>query len=305
MGLLPGLRRVRADVHHQGDGLYYRRASSASSCWACSPGRSGAGCSPPWSAYGGAPPGPALLILLAKTAARCPASPTRTPPRRHQELHRPERQPRPDPAPAGPGRGAAVCPLCRRLGLPALGPAPPGRRPHAYEALAAPAARRRRAPWPPWAPQPAPLAGMEPWTVTNRDRGPTMPRHGTATATATAHSNGAEPMARRQRDRTATNGAAYGGRRSPCRRAPRSGPAAALRAGLAALRGRHPAARPSTLWIGLAIIAGIYVAFYTSLFSNLPGLLTGLFGSVGYWMAQQDVARGGQPWYYYSDCAAL
>jgi hypothetical protein len=56
---------------------------------------------------------------------------------------------------------------------------------------------------------------------------------------------------------------------------------------------------PVVLWTGLAVMAVIYTAFYSSLFSNLPGLLTGIFGSVGYWMHQQGVARGGQPWYYF------
>jgi predicted membrane-bound mannosyltransferase len=55
----------------------------------------------------------------------------------------------------------------------------------------------------------------------------------------------------------------------------------------------------SVLWTGLAIVAVIYAGFYTTLFSNLPGLLTGIFGSIGYWMHQQGVARGGQPWYYF------
>ena len=28
-------------------------------------------------------------------------------------------------------------------------------------------------------------------------------------------------------------------------------------------------------------------------------MVTGFWQSLGYWIAQQDVARGGQPWYYY------
>ena len=94
------------------------------------------------------------------------------------------------------------------------------------------------------------------------------------------------------------DGASYEERRRACEDVPpvvtprpRSGPAAALPAGLAALRGGHAAARPQHAWIGLAIAAVIYVAFYTSLFSNLPGLLTGIFGSVGYWLAQQRRGR--------------
>ncbi len=51
--------------------------------------------------------------------------------------------------------------------------------------------------------------------------------------------------------------------------------------------------------VNAAIFWGIYIFFYTSIFSNWPGLATGLVGSLGYWLAQQGVQRGGQPWYYY------
>jgi uncharacterized protein (TIGR03663 family) len=51
--------------------------------------------------------------------------------------------------------------------------------------------------------------------------------------------------------------------------------------------------------VNASIFWGIYIFFYTSIFSNWPGLATGLVGSLGYWLAQQGVQRGGQPWYYY------
>jgi uncharacterized protein (TIGR03663 family) len=51
--------------------------------------------------------------------------------------------------------------------------------------------------------------------------------------------------------------------------------------------------------VNAAIFWGIYIVFYTSIFSNWAGLATGLVGSLGYWLAQQGVQRGGQPWYYY------
>ncbi|MGZ6347239.1 MAG: SMP-30/gluconolactonase/LRE family protein, partial [Anaerolineales bacterium] len=60
-----------------------------------------------------------------------------------------------------------------------------------------------------------------------------------------------------------------------------------------------------TLWdwrrwlTNAAIFLTIYIVFYTSIFSNWPGLATGLVGSLGYWLVQQGVQRGGQPWYYY------
>jgi uncharacterized protein (TIGR03663 family) len=41
------------------------------------------------------------------------------------------------------------------------------------------------------------------------------------------------------------------------------------------------------------------VLLFTTFFTNLVGLGTGLFGSISYWLAQQEVERGGQPWFYY------
>jgi uncharacterized protein (TIGR03663 family) len=44
---------------------------------------------------------------------------------------------------------------------------------------------------------------------------------------------------------------------------------------------------------------GIYIVLYTTFFTNGQGFATGVVGSLGYWLAQQGVRRGGQPWYYY------
>ncbi len=43
----------------------------------------------------------------------------------------------------------------------------------------------------------------------------------------------------------------------------------------------------------------IWTALYTTLFTNWQGVFTGAWQSLGYWLAQQEVARGNQPWYYY------
>ncbi len=44
----------------------------------------------------------------------------------------------------------------------------------------------------------------------------------------------------------------------------------------------------------------IQILFFTTFFTNTRnGLATGIVGSLGYWLKQQEVARGGQPWYYY------
>ena len=54
------------------------------------------------------------------------------------------------------------------------------------------------------------------------------------------------------------------------------------------------------LWLAnAAIFYGVFTIFYTSLFTNGFGFVTGLIGSLGYWLEQQNVNRGSQPWYYY------
>ena len=42
-----------------------------------------------------------------------------------------------------------------------------------------------------------------------------------------------------------------------------------------------------------------YVLLYSTFFTNPSGFASGIVGSFGYWLVQQDVQRGGQPWYYY------
>ncbi|MCH7488622.1 MAG: TIGR03663 family protein [Chloroflexi bacterium] len=44
---------------------------------------------------------------------------------------------------------------------------------------------------------------------------------------------------------------------------------------------------------------GVFVLLFTSFFSNMGGFWTGIWGSMDYWLDQQDVRRGGQPDYYY------
>lgn len=55
---------------------------------------------------------------------------------------------------------------------------------------------------------------------------------------------------------------------------------------------------------GWGLIMGVFwliqITFFTTFLTNIRnGLATGIVGSLGYWLAQQEVARGGQPWYYY------
>ncbi|PKN94231.1 MAG: hypothetical protein CVU44_07470 [Chloroflexi bacterium HGW-Chloroflexi-6] len=52
-------------------------------------------------------------------------------------------------------------------------------------------------------------------------------------------------------------------------------------------------------WRAAILFYAIFTVFYTSLFTNGSGFFTGLVGSLGYWLEQQGVERGSQPWYYY------
>jgi len=51
--------------------------------------------------------------------------------------------------------------------------------------------------------------------------------------------------------------------------------------------------------INAALYYAVFTVFYTTLFTNGLGFFTGLVGSLGYWLEQQAVKRGNQPWYYY------
>ncbi|MFH1085810.1 MAG: flippase activity-associated protein Agl23 [Chloroflexota bacterium] len=56
-------------------------------------------------------------------------------------------------------------------------------------------------------------------------------------------------------------------------------------------------------WRRWLVCAGLYygisIPLYTTMFTNGQGVATGIVGQLGYWLAQHDVKRGGQPWYYY------
>lgn len=51
--------------------------------------------------------------------------------------------------------------------------------------------------------------------------------------------------------------------------------------------------------ISAALFYVPFIVFYTTVFTNGQGFFTGIVGSLGYWLEQQGVQRGGQPWYYY------
>lgn len=54
------------------------------------------------------------------------------------------------------------------------------------------------------------------------------------------------------------------------------------------------------LWRVVGLIFLIpYALFYSTFLTNISGFASGIVGSFGYWLVQQDVQRGGQPWFYY------
>jgi predicted membrane-bound mannosyltransferase/DNA-binding beta-propeller fold protein YncE len=54
------------------------------------------------------------------------------------------------------------------------------------------------------------------------------------------------------------------------------------------------------LWLKNAVLwYALYTLLYTTFFTNGQGFFTGMVGSLGYWLVQQGVNRGSQPWYYY------
>ena len=52
--------------------------------------------------------------------------------------------------------------------------------------------------------------------------------------------------------------------------------------------------------VNIGVFWGIFIVFYTSLFTQGSGFPMGLMGALGYWIAQQGVTRGTQPLYYYA-----
>ena len=57
--------------------------------------------------------------------------------------------------------------------------------------------------------------------------------------------------------------------------------------------------------IAAAAFYAIFIVLFTTFFTNGYGMASGLVGSLGYWLKQQDVERGSQPVYYYVLMVAL
>jgi uncharacterized protein (TIGR03663 family) len=52
------------------------------------------------------------------------------------------------------------------------------------------------------------------------------------------------------------------------------------------------------LW-GFASFIAVFTVLFTTFFTNPQGLQDGIVKSIQYWLAQQPVGRGDEPWYYY------
>jgi uncharacterized protein (TIGR03663 family) len=59
------------------------------------------------------------------------------------------------------------------------------------------------------------------------------------------------------------------------------------------------------LYITIALVVIIFSLLYTTFFTNPKGMASGTFGAITYWLAQQEVKRAGQPWFYYFVIAPL
>ena len=53
-------------------------------------------------------------------------------------------------------------------------------------------------------------------------------------------------------------------------------------------------------WRSALVFYTVWLLLYTTFLTNFfGGIRSGIWQSLGYWVVQQDTARGGQPWYYY------
>jgi uncharacterized protein (TIGR03663 family) len=57
--------------------------------------------------------------------------------------------------------------------------------------------------------------------------------------------------------------------------------------------------------VAFGVFALVFVLLFSNFGSNPAGVGSGAWQSLGYWLAQQEVARGSQPWYYYFTIGAI
>jgi predicted membrane-bound mannosyltransferase/DNA-binding beta-propeller fold protein YncE len=54
-------------------------------------------------------------------------------------------------------------------------------------------------------------------------------------------------------------------------------------------------------WLQTSLVFWVpFTVLYTTVFTKGGGFFTGVIGSLGYWIVQQEVERGSQPWYFYT-----
>ncbi|MEN6529154.1 MAG: flippase activity-associated protein Agl23 [Anaerolineaceae bacterium] len=58
--------------------------------------------------------------------------------------------------------------------------------------------------------------------------------------------------------------------------------------------------KPRVWVVNISIFYAIFTLFYTTFFTNGQGFFTGLVGALGYWLTQQSVNRGSQPWFFFA-----
>ena len=54
------------------------------------------------------------------------------------------------------------------------------------------------------------------------------------------------------------------------------------------------------LGLGLAAFAGVFTLLFTTFLTHPHGLWDGICTGLKYWLDQQGVGRGGEPWYFYA-----
>lgn len=57
--------------------------------------------------------------------------------------------------------------------------------------------------------------------------------------------------------------------------------------------------RPRTWAVSFLAATGLYLTLMTTLWTNVDGLCSGPWGSLDYWLSQQEEYRANQPWFYY------
>jgi uncharacterized protein (TIGR03663 family) len=69
--------------------------------------------------------------------------------------------------------------------------------------------------------------------------------------------------------------------------------------------GLPPGYSNQVTYVVLALVVVVFTLLYTTFLTNPKGMITGTVGGITYWLAQQEVKRASQPWFYYLIIAPL